>query len=116
MGSDFRLDRINSALAGTRRRLMHRRTPGSEPSSTSRSRVGSARLNRRKVPAERTEGANSTGGGPGHRLEVERGVQLRLGEYAAVDVPHRQHLLTDRPSVRERGLGDLGGLFVAEVL
>ena len=44
---------------------------------------------------------------PVMRPYVESLVQLLLGEVAALDVPHLEHLLADRPALLERRLGDL---------
>ena len=53
---------------------------------------------------------------PRHGAYVESLVQLLLGEVAALDVPHLEHLLADRPALLERRLRDLGRLLVADVL
>ena len=49
-----------------------------------------------------------------HRIDIERRVELLLGEVAALDEAHRDHGLADRGAVLERLLGDLGGLLVAD--
>ena len=76
------------------------------------------RLHRATATRPHRDGQSSTRAlaAAGHPADVERLVELRLGEHAALDVALGEHRLADRRAPGERELRDLRRVVVAEVL